>query len=90
MRTGPGCPKDGGTHPRRLPGDLGQGNSKGGASCCNLLRTGRLTASPNGEAGLSLPEVERPLSPYNLIPTTEEICQNIGLPWKIPCIEVDV
>ena len=36
------------------------------------------------------PTVERPLGPYNLIPTAEEICQNIGLPRKIPGIEVDV
>ena len=28
---GPGCPKDDGTHPRRLPGDPGQGNSIGEA-----------------------------------------------------------
>ena len=34
--------------------------------------------------------VERPLGPYNLILTAEEIGQNTGLPWKIPCIKVDV
>ena len=28
------------------------------------------------------PRVERQLGPYNLIPTAEEICQNIGLPWR--------
>ena len=35
------------------------------------------------------PRVERPLSPYNLIPTAE-ICQDIGLTWEIPRIEVGV
>ena len=35
-------------------------------------------------------KVERPLGPYNLILTAEEIGQSIGLPWKIPRIEEDV
>ena len=34
--------------------------------------------------------VERPLCPYNLPVTAEEIWQNIGLSWKIPRIEMDV
>ena len=53
---GPSCPKNDGTHPRRLPGDPGKGNSTGEALRCNSSRTGRSTASPNEEAGLSPPE----------------------------------
>ena len=34
--------------------------------------------------------VERPLCPYYLPATAEDICQDIGLSWKIPRIEMDV
>ena len=34
--------------------------------------------------------VERPLGPYDLTPTAEEICQDIGLTREIPRIQVNV
>ena len=46
--------------------------------------------APNAKQRPRHLRVERPLCAYNLPATAEEICQDIGLSWKIPSIEMDV